>query len=313
LEDEKYNAVTANPCVGMEGTGQADAGSDVIGGKLYLVGGYGLTDGDPLQSVCVYSTADDSWKASQPYPVKTWGLGSAAIGTTLYAFGGRGAGVKAYSLEVDGNEGWKPIQDMPPQYRDSQGHVALADPQNNRIFIMGSSSNHGAAKDTHVYWLKENRYETRAEKPHPNAWFTTAIHNDRIYTIGGFSASIVARMGRAHNRVCEYDVSKDKWVEKPVVIPGPARYGMIRNPGVHNGRVPVVDGYSSGPAFYNYTHFFDLESEIFTDGPRTLMPRDGVAGGIIDGKLYIAGGRNVPDGEGRQLKGIAFCERLNLG
>ena len=293
----RYSVIASSPAVGQMNTGQADAGSGSLGGALYVVGGYGLTFRNPLDAVSVYSTTNDTWKSGTPYPAKAWGTACAAIRTSLFCFGGNGAGTKSYRLD-SGRTDWVRLNDMPNEFADSQGHVAVADSQTNEIYIMGSSNIKLAHNMTWVYDISHDSYIRRSDMPFGNAWFTSALYQGKIYTIGGTHG----------NNVLVYDIAHDIWNKLQSFLPGPQRYGMIRNPGVFSGLIPIIDG-TNGSVFYNLTYFYDISGNRFISGMDTLLPRDGISGGIIGDTLYVAGGRNLEHAP----RGLTFAEKLSLG
>ncbi|HEY6283768.1 MAG TPA: kelch repeat-containing protein, partial [Nitrososphaerales archaeon] len=295
-----------SPIAGHQNTGQADAGSDIFNGNLYVVGGYGLGANDRLDSVSVYSSGNGTWSVGPRYPVKAWGLACAALGKALYCFGGLGAGPRVFKLGGD-VKSWTRLKDMPGGYNNSQGQVAIPDPVGNQILIMGSSNNLAVSNNTWAYQVDSDSYVRKQDMPQGNAWFTAGLFHETIYTFGGSY-----RFQPIGNMVFAYDINKDSWRQLSMKLPGPARYGMIRNPGVINGLVPIVDGYASGQTFYNLTYFYDFAKDSFFRGSDTLLPRDGIAGGIIGHDLLVTGGRNVRGSMLIPLMGLKFTEKLDL-
>ena len=66
-------------------------GAAALGGKIYAVGGWNVTDA-VLNSVEVYDPIVNSWNPIAPMDISRNGLGVAALGGKLYAWGGQGAG-----------------------------------------------------------------------------------------------------------------------------------------------------------------------------------------------------------------------------
>ncbi|HEV2138921.1 MAG TPA: hypothetical protein VGR53_08765 [Nitrososphaerales archaeon] len=283
--------------VGQGKTGQADAGSDVLCGNLFVVGGYGSSSNDPLDAVSVYSPTENMWLSGPAYPVKAWGMACSAVETSLFCFGGVGAGVRAYKFDAF-DFAWTRLRDMPMGYNNSQGQVAVADANGSRVFIMGSSSNLEVNRTTLIYDSVNDSYVKKSDMPHGSGWFTAALYGGKIYAIGGTRS----------NQVLVYIIANDTWKQLPASLPGPPRFGMIRNPGVFSGLIPIVDGKERGTTFFMTTYFYDIAANRFLRGPDSLMARDGIAGGLIGDSLIVVGGRsdlNTP-------KGLAFAEALNL-
>lgn len=302
----RYGRIGDSPIAGQQNSGQADAGSAILNGNFYVVGGYGYSANDRLDSVSVYSPGNATWSVGPRYPVKAWGLACASLGLSLYCFGGLGAGLRVFKLE-GAAKSWTRLRDMPSGYDNSQGHVVIPDPVGNQILVMGSSNNLLVSNNTWAYKIDTDSYVRKHDMPQGNAWFTAALFHGTIYTFGGSY-----RFQPIGNVVYAYDINNDSWRRLSKSLPGPARYGMIRNPGVINGIVPIVDGYASGQTFYNMTYFYDIQKDTFVRGPDTLYPRDGIAGGIIGHELLITGGRNVRGSVLMPLMGLRFAEKMNL-
>lgn len=297
LESEGYSMIARSPAVGQMGTGQADSGSAVIGASLYLVGGYGYTPKDPLSSVSVYSYADNHWVPGPDYPIKAWGMACTAFRGSLFCFGGSGAGSRAYKLD-NGSLSWTRLADMPSVFTSSQGQVAISDPDTNKIYILGSSNDFLAQKMTVAYDVANNSYSRLTDMPFGNAWFTAGLFEGKIYTIGGIHST----------EVLAYDVAQDSWSATSSCLPGLPKYGMMRDPGVFHGLIPIVDGRTPGSVFSNATLFYDIPNNRLLQGPPTLLPRDGIAGGIIENHLIVVGGRN----DTGTPYGLTFSEALDL-
>ena len=293
----RYTELAASPTVGQGNTGQADAGSGVLCGNLYVVGGYGSSSDDRLDAVSVYSPAENMWHPGPLYPVKAWGIACSAVETSLFCFGGVGAGVRAYKLDAS-DFAWTRLRDMPLGYNNSQGQVAVADANGSRVFIMGSSSNLGVNRTTLVYDIVRDSYVKKSDMPYGSGWFTAALYGGKIYAIGG----------TRNNQVLVYIIANDTWKQVPNSLPGPPRFGMIRNPGVFSGLIPIVDGKERGMTFFMTTYFYNITANRFLRGPDSLVARDGIAGGVIGDSLFVVGGRSDLD----TPKGLAFAEALNM-
>ena len=207
--------------------------------------------------------------------------------------------MRAYKLN-NGSLSWTRLADMPSLYNFSQGQVAISDPETNKIYVMGSSNNILAQKMTVAYDVTNNSYTRLADMPFSNAWFTAGLFEGKIYTIGGIHTV----------EVLVYDITNDSWSASGACLSEPPKYGMIRDPGVFRGLIPVVDGLTPGSVVFSHaTLFYDIINNRFLQGPPSLLPRDGVAGGIIENHLIVVGGRNNTS----TPYGLTFSEALNLG
>lgn len=101
----------AAPCP----TARDSAGGGVIDGKLYLVGGRAGGRGALVNSGQLdrYDPKTDRWETLAPMPNPAGGIGAAAVGGKLYAFGGEIPGVHPNTWSYDPKtDAWKAEPDM---------------------------------------------------------------------------------------------------------------------------------------------------------------------------------------------------------
>jgi hypothetical protein len=115
---------TAAPCL----MARHHAGGAVIGGRLHIVGGRSMADGNTAAHE-VYDPQEDRWRNAAPMPHAQGGLAAAELGGKLYAFGGEffhdGGGVYPESWVYDpASDAWEAIEPM-PHPRHGHGAVAL--------------------------------------------------------------------------------------------------------------------------------------------------------------------------------------------
>jgi N-acetylneuraminic acid mutarotase len=96
--------------------GRAAAGSAVLDGQLYMVGGCTTGDCEPYaDSVFRYDPASDSWQTLASYPVPTGWLSCGALAGELFCAGGltaAGASTDTYSYDP-ASDSWQPRADLP--------------------------------------------------------------------------------------------------------------------------------------------------------------------------------------------------------
>jgi N-acetylneuraminic acid mutarotase len=137
-------------------------------------------------------------------------------------------------------------------------------------------------------------WEERAPLPEANSEIAVAELDGRIYVIGGYPASRVVT-----NAVQVYDPATDGWTSGPP-LPVPLHHTVAA---AVDGVLYVIGGEfePSGVArqgvYQDTVWAYDPRREMGEDGavwlPRAPMPtaRSAMATAVVDGKIYVAGGR----------------------
>jgi N-acetylneuraminic acid mutarotase len=121
----------------------------------------------------------------------------------------------------------------------------------------------------------------------PRSEASVAELNGKIYFVGGYPGARITS-----DSVQVYDTQTDSWELGPP-LPLPLHHTMAA---VANGRLYVIGGEAGNPTagqsvFQHGTYMLDEEAGAWI--PRAPMPtaRSGGGAGVIDGKIYVAGGR----------------------
>jgi len=137
----------------------------------------------------------------------------------------------------------------------------------------------------YVYDPSTDTYTREADVPTPRTWATCAVVNNKIYVIGGYS---YGSPSGATNVNEVYDPLTDTWQTKsPLPI---ALYGVPREDPVIDGKIFVTHGFNDQD-FFASTFMYDPSVDTWKQMSTAFHPRDGVASGVISGKLYVVGGR----------------------
>ena len=72
-----------------------------------------------------------------------------------------------------------------------------------------------------------------------------------------------------------------------------SRYGATRENPVIGGKIYVTHGWNND-YFFTCNYVYDPVNDTWELKGSANHPRDGVACGVINNKLYVVGGRNVP-------------------
>jgi N-acetylneuraminic acid mutarotase len=127
----------------------------------------------------------------------------------------------------------------------------------------------------------------RAPMELPRSEASIAEYNGKIYFMGGYPGARITS-----DSVQVYDPTSDSWELGPP-LPLPLHHTMAS---VANGRLYIIGGEAGNPTagesvFQNGVYMLDEQAGAWV--PRAPMPtaRSGGGSGVIDGKIYVAGGR----------------------
>ena len=129
-------------------------------------------------------------------------------------------------------------------------------------------------------------YERRGDLPFSRRWGTCAVVDGEIYLIGGHDGF----RGTNTNLVWT-DPVNDIWEQRtPMPV---SLYGAGRENPVIDGKIYVTHGWNDD--YFRTTNFmYDPQTDTWAQKGPALYPRDGVACGVINNRLYVVGGRDLP-------------------
>jgi N-acetylneuraminic acid mutarotase len=184
-----------------------------------------------------------------------------------------------------------------------------------RIYVAGGllSPNTGYSAHLEAYDPAQDRWTRLTTLPQARHHIALAAEGGVIYGIGGFSGGFPNWQAQAD--VFVYDPATDRW-RTGVPLTTPRAEGVVATA---HGKVHVIGGRVR--ARPEATHFNDHADTARTEAfdPRTgrwsRLPdaptaRNSAASAVIDGKIYVVGGRQAlkqPDGSLRQVN-IAALE-----
>lgn len=254
----------------------ADVTISVYNGKLYAFGGYGI-DHVVQNNVTEYDPLTDTWTAKAPMPTNRWGMVSVEFNGLIYVFGGQGTSSPTGVVEVYDPvaDSWTTRSNLPATI-SYQGLMGIR--YGDRIHLFYRSYHY-------EYDPAEDSYTQMTNVPYPRTWATCALVGDRIHIIGGHDG------GGGTNTNQVLDPVTDTWSHEtvlPITV-----YGATRENPVIDGKIFVTHGWDD--AYFFTTNFvYDPFTNTWTQRGSATYPRDGVGCGIVDNKLYVLGGRNVP-------------------
>jgi len=286
--------------------GIADAPALSYGNKILIFGGYGTGPRDIRNQVLEYDAKKDWWQSRAAMRQHRWGATAALCGDKAYVFGGmttvrfRGESVARSAECYDiGYDAWTMMNPLPAGL-PSQGLMAVTVDQ--RIFIFNETL-------TFEFDPSSDNYSLRAKAPLARRWATCAhvktAGEDRVYIIGGYDSAV----SDATDANYYYLPSSDKWVGPCASAPYPA-YGVLRENPSWRGRIFFGFGHRNPNLFFRDVYMFDPEGNSWAVLPRASYERDGVGCAVVDGALYVIGGRTEPNEE--KAFGLTHNERLEL-
>ena len=140
-----------------------------------------------------------------------------------------------------------------------------------------------------------NTWSTKAPMPDGGRWGMSgaAVINDKVYLPGGWNGN--NNPNGPSGDLFEYTPATDSWR----IIDG-ARQTSEGVAGVIGGQLYVLTGLETTGAV-GFLDRYDPVTETWTSLPDAPTEHDGASGGVINGKLYVAGGFNHAVGTHTQL------------
>lgn len=279
--------------------GVLDAGSAVVDGKLYMVGG--KTNNGHINDVYMYDPGNPIDESDDVWTTLSIGLPGPAVENPavvafdgkLYTFGGStgpfSGAVSNAAVYNPVTSTWNNLADMPTARGGAQ-----ADVLDGKIYVVGGLGSDGASLST-----------VEAFDPLTGTWLTGAadpadlqtqrdnpgvtVVDDLLYVVGGRTRNANGTIVDGGLSTMEiYDPVADQWVFG-APMPNGRRTMSI---GTINGRIQVIGG--EGNASLDFNEEYNPATEAWRTLPAIETPRHGAAFGTIDDVIYVAGGGPTP-------------------
>ncbi|MDP2793931.1 MAG: kelch repeat-containing protein [Sulfurisoma sp.] len=258
-------------------TARWGAASGVINGKLYVAGGW-RSGTSSLATLEVYDPATNTWATKAPMPTARGGAGGAVINGKLYVVGGDiAASQKLATLEVydPTTDTWTTKAPMPTP-RSLPGAVAI----DGQLYVAGGCMGWCAPTTNvlQVYDPTTDTWTTKAPLPTARGSADVAVVNGLFYVMGGccgFSTPESELMART---IEVYNPTTNTWTTKTQHL-----VGSGGTAGSINGKIYVAEDSAA-------TEVYDPAADTWASLSPMTVARYYTAGGVIDGKLYVAGG-----------------------
>lgn len=198
---------------------------------------------------------------------------------------------------------WQIEAEMPTARQEIYASVA-----NGRIYIIGgiltdivtTSSAFEAFDANSGHWIQLQSL------PVPRHHITPVTIDGKIYAMGGFDGPYPAWELKADMFI--YDMSTDTWregVSLPISQGEHIAVAVADKIHVIGGRIPDDSGKSHFDSYVDTDkhHIFDVKTGLWTKGTPAPTARNSAAATVIDGLIYVVGGRkNVIQDDGTQLQ-----------
>jgi N-acetylneuraminic acid mutarotase len=161
---------------------RAAAGAGIARQRIVVAGGIG--EGRRLaRNALVFDLRTRRWSVA-PGPTPREHLGVTSFSGTVYAVGGRTAGLDTNLLHFEafrpGDRAWRRLQPVPDP-RGGTGAAALA----GRVISAGGEEPGGTIEEVLEYRIAERRWVRLADLPTPRHGVGVAALGGRVYVIGG--------------------------------------------------------------------------------------------------------------------------------
>ena len=226
--------------------------SVMVGGKLYLIGGYINNKYLSVARMDAYDPAANAWARLPDLPQKLSHAGTAADDRYIYLAGGYTVdstgtrqvfGLKTVRRYDTVGGQWSLLPDL-PQARGAGSMVLLG----RTLYYMGGlDSRMNTYADVYALNLDATApaWSSRASLPEPNNHFGAVVLEGRIYTVGGQSGNDNTAVFK---KSCyRYDPVANKW-SGIASLASPPRSHVGPSTIIHNGKIIVLGGETDGPA-----------------------------------------------------------------
>lgn len=180
---------------------------------------------------------------------------------------------------------------------------------NGRIYVAGGllSPNTGYSAHFEAYDPAADRWTRLATLPQARHHIALVAEGGVIHAIGGFTGGFPRWQAQAD--VFVYDPATDRW-RTGVALPAPRAEGVAA---AVDGKLYVIGGRvraSAQASHFNdhedtsLTEVFDTRTGRWSRAAPAPTARNSAASAVIDGKIYVVGGRRAikqPDGSLRQV------------
>lgn len=251
------------------------AASGVINGKLYVAGGW--NGANSLATLEVYDQATNTWATKASMSIARDGAAGGVINGKLYVVGGDIAqNQKLATLEVydPATDTWATKASMRTS-RSGPGVVAI----DGKLYVAGGCRGWCAPVTAvlEVYDPATDIWATKASMSIARGGTDVEVVNGLFYVMSGCCGSVSSDTMIMAKTIEAYNPTTDTWTTKTQhVMAGGDTVGSM------NGKIYVAKSTA--------TDVYDPATDTWASLSPMPVARQYAAGGVINGKLYVAGG-----------------------
>lgn len=197
---------------------------------------------------------------------------------------------------------WSKVADM--QTGRQEIYSAVSD---GKIYVPGGVLNSGGTSASlEAYDSEKNVWQELAPMPEARHHITPAIIDNQLFAIGGFNGHFPEWTLKPDMFV--YDIEKNSWTSgSPLPIAQGEHVTAVVNNRIHviGGRVPRAGEGGHFDSYYDSAihHIYNPDTMEWTRGKEAPTARNSAAAAVIDGLIYVVGGRqNLVQEDGTQLQ-----------
>ena len=229
-EVERFDGKSWTSEAKLPGEGLNAPAAAAIGGRVYLIGGFGTTTNRPVAAVHAYDTETRRWSDVAPLPAPRGGHAAVVVGGKIHVLGG-GNSVSTladHSVYDPGTNTWMERAKLPRSMGSVAGVVF-----EGKLWSVGGRSGPGDFGDVYVYDAAADAWTPGVAIPARGTGGAAAIGGS-LYYFGGESQATSRVLGD----VLRLDPRAKAWVAA-APLPTPRNFARAV---VFNGRVYVIGG-----------------------------------------------------------------------
>ncbi len=199
-----------------------------------------------------------------------------------------------YSLEIKGVEGsvWKVGESMPTNRSEIAAEVVKG-----KIYVMGGGdySKDGILDLLEIYDPITNEWTQGTPLPYGIDHAPSVKYEDKIYLIGGFLRDKITT-----DKVQIYDPITNEWTQG-TALPVPRAASVAE---IVNGTIYVISGLDIDHHPVTTNLAYNIENDTWmtkAQMPTMNGPKHHAASAVVDGKIYVIGGRLFGNGVPNQI------------
>jgi N-acetylneuraminic acid mutarotase len=286
-------------------TARSIAGSAVVDGKIYVIGGAPVSFGFTAV-VEEYNPATDTWTRRADMPTARQGVAAAAANGIIYAIGGWNTGgdlstVEAYNPATDK---WVRKANMP-----TRRNTPVAAVVDGIIYVIGGNPGIEVTSAVEAYDPTTDMWTKKADMPTARYKFDACVIDGQVYVSGGSTKfdelDWVNLVGVPTVEV--YDPATDTWTQASDM----PKSWYAHTASTLDGKMYIIGGmedesfklWKAGKLeedemaeSFKVVYVYDPATDTWTTAADRLpTPRLNLTAAVVDGKIYtIGGGRGDP-------------------